>query len=441
MSALQGIKIVVAEGVTRAFPRGVSRDEPIVRMSGRVAVVKGIRRCGKTYRLFQRVCELLDAGVDRRRILFVDFEDDRLEPLDAKSIAQVVDEYLRAVDPPADQTLYLFFDEVQAVPGWGRTLRRLSQDGRFEVCVSGSSAKMLSEDADTEFRGRGISTELYPYSFREFLRSRGCEPGEDVLSPDSQRQLSRLFDEYLVVGGFPEVQTLDAITRTRVLQDVARTITARDLAERHGLPMLGTRRFIQYALRLSGREFSANKIYNTLHSLQVPLSKEHAHCLPSYCEDAYLFFLVPRFGANFAEAQRGRRKLYAVDPGLQRAMGSAAAGDSGQALETAVYLELRRRLKGDPLSSIGFYRTASGYEVDFVVGDEDERAVREAYQVCFDAGDPATLERELRALCEALDETGLAAGRLIVGSGANVPQVADKRIVVTEAWRWMLGVE
>lgn len=439
MSDRAAIRTVVAEGLTREFPRGVRRDEPIPRLAQRVAVIKGIRRSGKTYRLFQRANELLSAGVERERILFVDFEDDRLQPLDNRTIARIVEEFLRSSNADAESTLYLFFDEVQAVPDWGRTLRRLSQDGRYEIVVSGSSAKMLSDDVDTEFRGRSIAAELYPYSFREFLRCHGMEPGEGVLSPDDERTFKRAFDAYLTIGGFPEVQGCDAATRAMALQGIARTITARDLSERHGLPVLGTRFFIQYALRLSGREFSVNKIYNTLHSMQIPLSKEAANSLPSYCEDAYLFFLVPRFGADFVEAQRGRRKLYAIDPGLQLAMGSGSSVDRVQALETSIYIELRRRLKGDPLSRIGFYRTSSGYEVDFVVGDEMEHSPRAAFQVSADVSDSATLARETRALSEALDETGLDRGFLIVGDGADDVVVEDERLRVIDAWRWMLG--
>lgn len=441
MSEQAAIKTVVAESLTRSFPRGTRRDENIPRLAKRVSVVKGIRRCGKTFRMFQRINELLDGGVPREHILFVDLEDDRLEPLDSSSIAQILEEYLRTAKPPAEAKVYLFFDEIQAVPEWGRTLRRLSQEERYEICVSGSSAKMLSEDVSTEFRGRSISMELYPYSFREFLRNRGQEPSSNVISPDDARSLSLAFDDYLTIGGFPEVQSCDAPTRTLVLQDVARTITARDLAERHNLPMLGTRQFIQYALRLSGREFSANKIYNTIHSMRVPLSKEDAYCLPAYCEDAYLFFLVSRFGADFVESQRGKRKLYAIDPGLQLAMGSPSSKDAGQALETAVYLELRRRLKGDPSARIDFYRTASGFEVDFVMGDEIERSPSAAYQVSFDVGSSATLARETRALSETLDETGLEQGWLIVGRGKEGASADDDRIRIVEAWRWALGLD
>ena len=434
------LRAVVAEGVTRAIPRGTRRDVAIPKLGDRASVLKGVRRCGKTHRMFQRVHELMDAGVPRGRILFVDFEDDRLALYSGNVIADAVEEYLRVAPVPAGEKAYLFFDEVQNVDGWGRTLRRLTQDARFDICVSGSSAKMLSDDVATEFRGRGIAADVSPFSFREFLRHRVLEPS-GVMSPDDERTLRRAFEDYLAVGGFPEVQDADNATCIAGLQDIVQAVVVRDLAERHDLPALGARRFVQRALRCSGREYSTNKIYNELKSMGVSLAKEDAYALPAYCEDAYLFFLVARFGADMVQAQMGKRKLYAVDPGLSFAMGPSGSADLGQRLETAVYLELRRRLRGDRLSSIGFFQTPAGYEVDFAVGDAEDRVLRSLYQVSTSVESPATLRRECRALTDAMDATGVERGNLIVLDVAGLPQPEDSRIHVLEAWRWMLGME
>ena len=173
----------------------------------------------------------------------------------------------------------------------------------------------------------------------------------------------------------------------------------------------------------------------------VSLAKGDAYELPVHCEDAYLFFLVARFGADMAQAQMGKRKLYAVDPGLSFAMGAAGSADLGQRLETAVYLELRRRLLGDRLSNIGFYQTPAGYEIDFVVGDEEERVPRFLYQVSASVEEPSTFQRECRALTDAMDATGLEQGELIVLDATSTPRPEDSRIRIVDAWRWMLGLE
>ena len=155
----------------------------------------------------------------------------------------------------------------------------------------------------------------------------------------------------------------------------------------------------------------------------------------------YLFFLVSRFGADLTEATRGKRKLYAIDPGLQFAFGPASSADEGQRLEDAVYLELRRRCLGDRRTGIGFYRTKEGFEVDFAVGDVEERSVSELYQVSAHAKETTTFTREVRALSAALDETGLSEGTLLVMSARDVPEPEDARIQVLDAWRWMLQLD
>ena len=166
MARREVIREVVAEGLTRPIPPVVSRDVAIPHLAERASVIKGVRRSGKTFRMFQSMGELVLEGVPRDHMLFVDFEDDRLDGVSDNVIGDVVEEFLRALGIVLPEKLYLFFDEVQNVEGWGRPLRRLTQNPRFEICVSGSSAKMLSEGVATEFRGRGISAELQPFSFR-----------------------------------------------------------------------------------------------------------------------------------------------------------------------------------------------------------------------------------------------------------------------------------
>ena len=109
------LRTVVAEGVTREIPQGTRRDVAIPKLAQRASVLKGVRRCGKTYRMFQRIHELMDAGVAREQVLFVDFEDDRLSFCPDNVIGAVVEEYLRLVPAAAQGKAYLFFGS-QRIP-------------------------------------------------------------------------------------------------------------------------------------------------------------------------------------------------------------------------------------------------------------------------------------------------------------------------------------
>ena len=123
-----------------------------------------------------------------------------------------------------------------------------------------------------------------------------------------------------------------------------------------------------------------------------------------------------------------------MDPALSAALSFRASGDVGHLLETAVYLELRRRGK-----SLAYVSTRSGYEVDFLV--EDSRGMRELIQVCADLEDPATRQRELRALEEGIAETDCQQATLVTLREEGTVDVAGNRIRIVPAWRWLLEQE
>lgn len=146
---------------------------------------------------------------------------------------------------------------------------------------------------------------------------------------------------------------------------------------------------------------------------------------------------------SLSESTTSQPKVYAVDPGLALAGGTAHAVDGGQRLEDAVCLELRRRMPGMRRESISSLRTKGhGYEVDFVAGDALSGELYELYQVCEDISAEGTYEREVRALWEALAEGRLEEATLIVGRGEGAVLERDgKRIVQVPAWKWLLSLD
>ena len=126
-----------------------------------VNMIAGVRRCGKTYRLYQEMGSLLAAGVDRRSILYLNFDDERLMPYETEVLDDVIATY-ESLYPAALDGCYLFFDEIQEVPGWGTFLRRLVDTREATIYVTGSSSRMLSSEMPSELRGRSITRELFP---------------------------------------------------------------------------------------------------------------------------------------------------------------------------------------------------------------------------------------------------------------------------------------
>jgi predicted AAA+ superfamily ATPase len=169
--------------------------------------------------------------------------------------------------------------------------------------------------------------------------------------------------------------------------------------------------------------FSVHKIHDDLRSQGLNVGKDSLYAWLDHIQDAYVFFAIPIHARSERARQVNPRKVYAVDPGLVTACARRGTADLGQLLETAVFGELRRRT-----AEIAYVRTASGYEVDFLVESE-------LIQVCASLADSATRDREFRAVREAMSELGIAKATVVtVEDDESVPPIR-----VIPFWRWALG--
>ena len=138
----------------------------------------GARRIGKTSYFYQTINKL-EKSVGREHILYINFEDERILPLDVKDLNDILEAYYELYPENLGDTVYLFFDEIQNVPGWELFVRRLYDRGDLRLFLTGSSSKMLSKELATSLRGRTLAFYLYPLDFREYLAFRGVEPVKD----------------------------------------------------------------------------------------------------------------------------------------------------------------------------------------------------------------------------------------------------------------------
>ena len=437
-------------------PRSLNLEQPLEPRAGNLAIVIiGVRRCGKTYRLFQQMDALLAQGVSPERMLYFNFEDSRISPATSQTGDAVLQTYRQMYPEAFDQGVYLFFDEIQEMDGWDRWLRRVIDTTRATIYVTGSSSKLLSEEVASAFRGRSVAYELSPYSFREYVLASGLEvssltsvKGEErnesrlVLSSAEAARAQALFVSYLQQGGFPAVCSVSEQRAVRVLQGYAQRVVAKDVIERHNLsnPQAVTA-FAQRVLASSGRGLSVRKAENTLKSQGIAVSRNFLSQVLAYFEDAFLVASVHEFSRSLSAVSNKSCKVYAVDQGLALANSSAATQDAGQRLETLVYNELRRRCAYGRPGSVSTYRTTKGaYEVDFIVGDAVLQQSFELYQVCLDVSSDATRAREVRALNAAMAECGLGEGFLLVGEG-SVEDIAVESGTVHQlpVWLWALA--
>ncbi|HLF66016.1 MAG TPA: ATP-binding protein [Gammaproteobacteria bacterium] len=369
-------------------------------------VAIGMRRAGKTYFIFQKIHELINSGVPLTQILYINFEDERLMPMDQKGMGMLLDDFYTFYPENHQKTIYLFLDEVQNIEEWALVIRRFLDSKNVQIYLTGSSAKLLSKEIATQLRGRSLSVEIWPYNFSEYLSAHHIASSRGPLGKPSLDQMRQHFINYLNSGGFPGVQHLNAFERLETLQGYVETVILRDIVERHHVTNITLLRYlIKSLLKNFAAPFSAHKFYQDTKSQGYKIAKDTIYNYVNYIEEAYLIFTVPIFTESLRQQHTTPRKIYAIDSGLIQANTINFSENYGKFFENLIYLDLRRQNK-----DIFFYQTNEGFEIDFVT--QTKQGETELIQVIWDKSDTEALAREQRALIAAQQELNLP-GRII----------------------------
>ncbi|MCK4548305.1 MAG: ATP-binding protein [Candidatus Eisenbacteria sp.] len=431
---IETIKSIILDFQEISLETGVPRRLQVEAVPGKATVCIGVRRSGKSTYLFQVIARLLDEGVSRENILYVNFFDDRLHNLKQEGLSLISEAYYSLYPEKKNaETVYCFFDEIQAVEGWEPFVDRLMRTEQCEVFLTGSSAQMLSKEIATQMRGRALSWELFPFSFREYLDYKGTESA-GPLSTKKRLLVQKVFDRYWETGGFPEVAGLDRHLRTRIHQEYFRAVLFRDLIERHDVSH--PRALTDLAHRLvdnTASLYSVNSLTGYLKSLGHKAPKSAVSDYLEWFEDAYFLFTVRIFDASLARSKTNPKKIYCVDHALVTSVASGILVNSGHLLENLVFTALRR-ISPD----IYYCKTKGGLEVDFVAQLRD--CTRLLVQVCESMAEPQTRKREVAALSEAMAELGLESGTIVTRNQEEEIQVACGKIQVVSAWRFLLNL-
>ena len=231
-------------------------------------VFVGIRRAGKSFLLYQRIQELLHSGHTWNEMLYVNFEDERLIGMTTADLNLILEVHAEmSTDRPM-----LFLDEIQNIDGWDKFVRRLA-DNKYRAYVTGSNAKMLSQDVATTLGGRYVTVHVYPYDFKEFLYANGVEVTENSLfATESRAEIKRIFNDYFRSGGFPEGASLAA--KRDYLTSVYQKIYLGDIAARHSIENTFALRILFRKLAESIKQpVSFTRITNIVASTGVKISK------------------------------------------------------------------------------------------------------------------------------------------------------------------------
>jgi uncharacterized protein len=379
----------------------VSRIARFPDAPNKIKVAIGMRRTGKTYFLYQSILQLLQQKVPLTRILYINFEDDRLLPLDAKKLAGLLEAFYSLYPENHNHKCYLFLDEIQNVEEWHTVIRRFHDSKTVEIFLTGSSAKLLSKEIATSLRGRSLATEIWPYSLNEYMQAKNIEVSSQLFDKKTEDKLTQVFHEYLREGGFPEVVAYSQETRQKTFQEYVDIVIYRDIIERHRISNTALIKYmIVSMIHNAATSFSINKFYNDLKSQGYKISKDILYEYAGYIEDAYLAFSLPLYAESLRKAQVNPKKIDAIDTGIITAMTLNHTGNFGKLLENIVYLDLRRQGY-----NVHYYLTDQRYEVDFLI--ENWQGQKKLLQVVWNMEDAKTLAREERALEQAQKELAL----------------------------------
>ena len=375
---MERIRYLLTEWFESSLP-GLIQREVAVDFTGSnlITTLAGVRRSGKTYTCYQGIKALLKT-MPQTNVLYINFEDDRLLPIKGNELSELLNVFRQNFHYDETKPIYLFLDEVQNIPDWDKSLRRIyDHEKQVKLTITGSSSKLLSSEIATALRGRTISQLIFPLSFSEFLRFNNFKIKDmnNILYSAQKDHLIRFYNQYQNFGGFPDVVlNKDKLT---ILKEYYRAIFYRDIIERYIIRNIQLfENLLKMVVQNMSARFSYGKIQKTLTSIGQKVSKATLIDYMAKIESSFFAFQVPIFSYNIKDQLQYPRKIYLIDPGIRNAVSFRFSGDRGRLMENVVFNHLQR----DTDNEIFYWANGQGLEVDFVI--KQGTSVQNLIQVC-----------------------------------------------------------
>lgn len=380
-----------------------------------IMIISGIRRSGKS--TIQRLLQTKLIKSD----YYLNFDDERLIHFGVEHFQMLVELFIELF---GDQSTF-YFDEIQNIKGWERFVRRLYEQGK-KIYITGSNAKLLSQELGTHLTGRYIQQEVFPLSFKEIILHNYPDIfSKKVFSTQDTGTLLHHFSKYLNNGGIPEYVKFE---KTEYLKDLFEGILYRDVITRYKVSNEKSLREIVYYFSSNiGKEFSYTKL-SKLVGLNSP------HTVANYChylEQCYLCFFISRYSHSLKKQIQYNKKCYMIDPAIIRITGFRVSEDRGRLLENIVFLHLRSLGK-----EIYFHKERK--ECDFITREGNK--IVEAIQVTTHLSDEDVKKRELSGLVEAMQAYSLKKGLILTENEQDTLKIDGLEIIITPIWKWLLGL-
>lgn len=382
-------------------------------------VFVGMRRAGKSYLMFQYVQRLVQSSVATYDdILYINFEDERLQHPQVAELHEIVDAYRELYD----RQPIVLLDEIQIIDGWEQFVRRLA-DEKYRVIVTGSNAKMLSREIYTTLGGRFMVKEVFPFSFAEYLAYHDLSLTHNWQYDDELKaKAENLFPDYFNFGGCAEVFRLTA--KREWLSSLYGKILLGDIALRNGVRNDRALSFLGHKLADSVMQpTSIARLKNLVDSSDTVVSRASLLDYLQYMHDASLIFDISNYSATQSERETLKKRYY-LDNGI---LSLFLTDPETRLLENLVATDLYRSYGS------GLYYYNRNVEVDFFVP-----SAKMAVQVSYNINDASTTEREVRALCKLSSAFDVDKLYIVTRSERQTISCGNGHIEVVPIVDWLL---
>lgn len=396
--------------------------------NGMIKIITGIRRCGKSFLLFNIFHKYLqEKGVLENHIIQVNLEDRRNKQLrNADNLLNYIDSLILDTDK-----YYILLDEIQMVPEFEDVLNSYLSMANVEVYVTGSNAKFLSKDVITEFRGRGWEIRIHPLSFSEYYETVGGEKAEAL-------------ETYYLYGGLPAVYQFEtAEEKQNYLREIYETVYLRDVQDRNRLKNPeGMRELVRILASIMGSSINVRRIVNTFRSENgVDIAATTINRYLEFLQDAFFINEALRFDVKGRKYIGTETKYYFEDIGIRNAIVGFRQLEFTHTMENVIYNELRRLSFSVDVGLVEcFKRNTVGklqrnnLEIDFVVNRHDERLyIQSAYAM----PDNNKMEQEQASLLQVAD----GFRKIIITGDRFSSKYNDNGILIMGLYDFLLGKE
>ncbi len=375
----------------------------------------GLRRVGKTYALYQIIQDLIGSSLDRKQILFINFEDERLIGLKSSDFNLILEAYYQIYP---DSKPVLFFDEIQVTEGWEKFVRRLA-DQKYRIFVTGSNAKLFSSEIATVLGGRFIIRQIYPLSFKEFLSFKKITySSADIYKTSIRSVLQNAFEEYLEFGGLPEMVFFKH--KREYLTNIYQKLFYGDVIDRYNIRnSFALKLLIKKIAEATCNPISFSRLEHILKSAGIKISKATIAQYIDFLSEAFLIIGIRNYFSSFTDRETVK-KYYFSDTGI---LNLFLINAKPKLLQTLVFNYLSRKHE-----EIFYLRNS--FEADFITNGT-------AIQVTLNLDDQ-TLNREIKGLIKAKQKSLATELLLITLYEEKEIEVSGTKIRVLPAWKWLI---